>query len=86
MIRITKKEYGFMMLFLSASLFAIIMQLAKVSYYSYLATQVADFNKTESEFVSQPALVIVIICSLISIYLIFSKTENGEKIHEKKNH
>lgn len=86
MIRITKREYGFMMLFLSASLYAIIMQLAKVSYYSYLATQIADFNKTESEFLSQPALTVVIIGSLISVYLIFSKTENGGKIREKKNH
>ena len=56
--------------------FTLTLQLAKVSYYSYLGSQVLGILKTESDFISQSALAVATICIIFSIYLIFT-----ERIH-----
>jgi len=66
-----KKLTGYIVLVLSIFSISTNMQLAKISYYSYLATPVADFNKTEMDFVSMPTLWIFFLCILFSCYLIF---------------
>lgn len=70
-----KKLTGYIVLTLSLLAISVNIQLAKITYYIYLATPVADFNKTEMDFISIPALWTFFLCILFSFYLIFFRNK-----------
>lgn len=70
----------YVMLVLSVLTTAIIFQMANGLYFENKRLPVADVNESFLYFVNRPAMIIIVICILIALYLLYF-----DKLKEKYN-
>ena len=65
------RQLGIALLALNLIGVAVMIQLSKLTYYSYLGTQIANYTMSEADFLSQSGLLFILGSLLLSLYLIF---------------
>ena len=65
------RQLGIALLALNLIGVAVMIQLSKLTYYSYLGTQIANYTMSEADFLSQSGILCILGSFLLSFYLIY---------------